>query len=608
MNNKKQDKKERLDEIVRSRIKGLGLDALFHQVDKSKKDEPLNTASQKKSIRLEDFQFFTQLKKGISLKQLKSAHTSFWKYFQYAVTGEAPFTLIIDIGTSAIKILQLKKEKTSVTLVNGWHINIPYLLTSNQEKREEFIIAALSEHLPPSILGLSSIITVFPRSHAIVKFITLPTQDELEIKKTLALEIERQLPFSLSEAEIDCEEIARAQGKTHIILTAIKKDDITGHISLLQKAGIRPGIVSLSAIGLYDAILSILPKQKTILQAHIGAEYTDLNIIQNGILCFSRGIHWGSQDLSIELAKKLSIAEDNAETIKRDSEIILTKKRITKMQKIISDISKKWADILIQEINQTVESFQMEYELDELSRILLSGGGSQLKNLNEYLRTSLKTKITVQKIIFNFHIPAELDILDKYPQEFTIAAGASGTRNESNNIKINLLPQKNKNAAVKHLRKLQYVFGTAALAIICFLFLVLPAIFMGHRNTVIRRLDKKLLELEPAVEEVQKLRNKMQTILDYVSTKNSCMEIMREISILVPNDITITSFAFEKNESVICIGIAQSHASVVSFSQDLQESPFFESAKIVFTKKSDITEDTVVDFEIFCKLKQSEVR
>jgi len=37
--NEDRSEKKRLDEAVKTRMKGLGLDALFHQVDKSRKDE-----------------------------------------------------------------------------------------------------------------------------------------------------------------------------------------------------------------------------------------------------------------------------------------------------------------------------------------------------------------------------------------------------------------------------------------------------------------------------------------------------------------------------------------------------------------------------------------
>ena len=68
----------------------------------------------------------------------------------------------------------------------------------------------------------------------------------------------------------------------------------------------------------------------------------------------------------------------------------------------------------------------------------------------------------------------------------------------------------------------------------------------------------------------------------------------------------IEAFSFEKNESVILTGSAQSHKSVLDFSKSLNDSRLFDSAKIRYTRKKGGPTSQEVTFEIICSLSNKE--
>jgi len=73
---------------------------------------------------------------------------------------------------------------------------------------------------------------------------------------------------------------------------------------------------------------------------------------------------------------------------------------------------------------------------------------------------------------------------------------------------------------------------------------------------------------------------------------------------IVSYDIIIKSFSFNKNDAVILIGEAQSHASAVNLSRAFRDSPLFASAKLKYTRKKDRLKENV-DFEIICQLNDN---
>jgi hypothetical protein len=116
-------------------------------------------------------------------------------------------------------------------------------------------------------------------------------------------------------------------------------------------------------------------------------------------------------------------------------------------------------------------------------------------------------------------------------------------------------------------------------------------------------MDQTIARLEPKATRISALSDKVRTIEDYRSIARSCIEVLREISLLVSLDISINQFTFEQNEHVILTGEAESHVSVVNLSRAIRESGLFEDAVLRYTRKKDRLEKNV-DFEIVCKLSQ----
>jgi len=607
MNDQPRQKKDELKKAVRAKIKGLGLDALFHQVDVTKKDEaPFKTKQYTPSD--QELNIIEKLKKGIPLIQTKTLQAKFIEFLQRLIRPKISSKLILDIGTSSVKIVLFKNVKDQIILNKAIHIPIPSIVTSSKEKLEKFITESILQTIDSQTLQSSFISTILPRSMAVVKFIQLPTQQEEEIKKMLEFEAEQHLPFPALEVETDHHLLLKDDRQSRIVFAAVKKDEITRHLAFLKKLNIKPDAIEISSMAIYNSALKYFDAQDIYLQINIGATYTDINIIRNKILTFSRGIQWGSKDLGLILSRNLNISLDDAEKLKKENGILLTKKPSNQTQKVISDHTCAWADNLIAGIKRTIESFQLEFGTSSINTIILSGGASKTINLNEYLREHLKLKVILQKPRDDIQIDTSVDILDKFTPEFNLPLGLIANQASPQYIELNLLPRKIKYSREIKKQKTEKIISIATIASLLLSCLLLPLIIISLRNNTIKKLDAYLTRLKPQVVQVQDLKGKIQTIKDYISTKNSCMEILREISILIPYEITINSFSFEKSSSVMLIGIAKSHASVVGFAEDLNKSALFENAKIIYTRKKNTAQEQIVDFQIFCELKNLEAK
>ncbi|MBU1087064.1 MAG: type IV pilus assembly protein PilM [Candidatus Omnitrophica bacterium] len=597
--------KDKIDAVVKSKIKGLGLDALFHQVDITQKDEQKNTRK-KTSTSDDELQLIKKISQNAPIKYntpLAKAIDNLWANLNPKKTDSR---VILDIGSNSIKIIILKQEKQSIILQDAIFIPIPHIVTTTNEKLNNFIKKSITPIAQSPLFKNSKISTILSRSTMIVKFINLPTIQKQEIEKMLSFEAEQYLPFPLSEIEMDYHIISQVAPESKILLIAAKKTLIKDHLSFLETLDLYPDSIKVSSIALYNSSLAQARKEGIYLQVHIGAAHTDINLITHNQLSFCRNIAWGSKDLTLRLSKNLNISFDNAQKLKHENGIIITKKDTNEIQKTISDVSSKWADNLIQEINRTIESYQINTGKSDIQQLNLSGGGSCLQNFNEYLREKLKIKIVMEKALPLNGDSSVISNYEKHAQEFHLCAGLIKKDPQPGYLNLNLVPKNIKHAKKAKQLKIKQLTFAAILLFIGLIIFIFPAWLLALRAQKIEILDQQLESLKPELLVISQLRDKIQTIEDYVGAKNSCMEILREISIIVPYDITINNFAFEKSLAVTLSGIAQSHSSVVNFSQQLNESSLFADVKILFTRKKGLPGEEIIDFELSCKIKNDE--
>lgn len=159
---------------------------------------------------------------------------------------------------------------------------------------------------------------------------------------------------------------------------------------------------------------------------------------------------------------------------------------------------------------------------------------------------------------------------------------------------MNLLPSTEKEGLKKGL-KLR--FWTTALSILSSVFIVgfvllLPAYLLTPRNFVELQNADFLKKQDPSlVEEINNLPNEIDLKTKFLQTNingTSTVDIFSEIIGYLPNEVSITSISFSKNQTyeekngtlIVVSGISKSRDSLVAFSNLLKESGIFSDVNM----------------------------
>jgi type IV pilus assembly protein PilM len=218
------------------------------------------------------------------------------------------------------------------------------------------------------------------------------TDDELQ--ESFAWHAEEHIPFDISDVNLDYHVTGTSADAIHVLMAACKRDKIANVKQAIQLAGKQPAIIDVDAFALQNCYeLNYDPQAgQVVALLNIGASTTNINILNGSRSVFTRDATFGGNQYTSLLQKELGLTFDQAERVKRGMPMPEGSEH-REIEPILDTVS----DILALEIQKTMDFYRATVEDGEsaVQKILVSGGGSKLKGLVEFLAR-------------RFEIPAEV--------------------------------------------------------------------------------------------------------------------------------------------------------------------------------------------------------
>lgn len=282
----------------------------------------------------------------------------------------------LDIGTSSIKLVELKFLKDTVELTRFVLEPIQADLSS-QLKR-----IAPSQAINISVSGASTV----------VRYIDFPRMNEDELKQALRFEVQKYIPFPINEVILDSYILKEdlSDNKMLVLVAAVKKEFINQRLKLIQEASLKTNIVDLDSLALINAFNFNYSKEdanikdKTIALLNIGASMSNLNILENGHPVLSRDIYIAGNELTGKIQETVGIDLKSIEELKPDIDKEKLNKVVTAAESVFSDLSKEL---------RTSFDFYESQSASSVSKIFLSGGGSKFIGLKDMLANLLSIEV-----------------------------------------------------------------------------------------------------------------------------------------------------------------------------------------------------------------------
>jgi type IV pilus assembly protein PilM len=294
--------------------------------------------------------------------------------------------IALDIGSSSIKLVELREGKNGFALQN---LAISYLppeaIVDGALMDSVTIIDTIRDLVATTKVKTKNTATSISGHSVIVKKITLPVMSETELEESIQWEAERYIPFDINDVNIDFQILSYPSEKQElmdVVLVAAKKDIINDYVSVIMEAGLNPVIIDIDAFAL-ENMLGVnydFDRNEVVAVVNVGAGVTSINIIKNNQSAFTRDIFKGGDQLTEEIQRQLHIDFEEAEKIKTGANLDPA------YQGAVQGILRSNGEALAAEISNSLDFFQSSTTYEKIQKLFLSGGGSKMKEFDLILQ------------------------------------------------------------------------------------------------------------------------------------------------------------------------------------------------------------------------------
>jgi len=341
----------------------------------------------------------------------------------------------IDIGSSSIKVVQLRKDKGRAVLETYGEIALgPYAgLEIGQATNLPAgkIIEALKDLFREANITTTRAAFAIPLKSSMISLIEIPAASEAIIDQVVPLEARKYIPVPISEVALDwwaipareTDEPGVLAEKPHqaksveVLLAAIHNTTISLYQEVMRGAALKSNIFEVETFSAVRSVFIHNPAPQVIID--LGAGATKVYIVDMGIVRLSQLINKGSQDITFAIAKSLNIPFVKAEELKRRVGVL------GRAQENVSPVVNPILEYIFYEINRIISGFHKKYGR-VVSNIYIIGNGAALKGLQELATSQFDNQFTPANPFAKVQAPAFLDpVLAEAGPVFAVAIGAA---------------------------------------------------------------------------------------------------------------------------------------------------------------------------------------
>lgn len=333
----------------------------------------------------------------------------------------------IDIGSFSTKVVQLRySEERAILETYGELLNQGYLKTAAATSAgggflrylDSDIAALLKDVLRESNVSAREAVISIPAGMSFVTLIPFPRVSRREVEQAIPYEARKYVPIPLSEVVIDWEivETGEERDTVEAILVAVPKEVIEKFRRVTEESGLKPQALEVETSSILRSLVGNDPTPAIIL--NIGHLFTAVAITDRGRLRASHTFGRGGLELTRALERGLGVSRERAEELKRDTGL---SEKIE--EKDIASILQPLVEATLGEAERLIHLYNRK-AARKIQKVILAGGGSNLKGLVEQAAIKFGLEVTVGNPFRRVATPAFMQpILRNIGPGFAVATG-----------------------------------------------------------------------------------------------------------------------------------------------------------------------------------------
>jgi type IV pilus assembly protein PilM len=340
----------------------------------------------------------------------------------------------IDIGTSAIKIVELAKKTGRFELVNYGLFELKSFNDAAGKQGlghsilkfpDEEIVWGIKELMKKAGIGSKDVVASIPSFSTFSTVIEMPYLQEQDLAKAIPIEAKKYIPLPLSEVVIDWSiigvktqagapavpavpatsatpgaakvESTAPRTTIEVFLAAVPKAETLRYQNIMRQAGLNLKALELENSSLIRALLGNDLSPTAIV--NIGGRSTSILIVSKGYERISHNYEVGGFEITKTIARSLNVSLEKAEELKRQFGL----KDVN--ENVVDEAMSSLVDMMAFETKKTITNFEDSAGGEKISKVVLTGGLTNMPNFAEYFKQKIGRDVFVgnvfSRVIYN---------------------------------------------------------------------------------------------------------------------------------------------------------------------------------------------------------------
>lgn len=299
----------------------------------------------------------------------------------------------LDIGNTAIRLVQLRDTGQTKTLVKYAYVPIDVKLAQSDSKASQGQLAqVISQLIREAGVDTKNVAVGLPSSRV---FTTVADVDRLptnELGKSIMYQADSLIPTPVAETKIDWALIGdspKDKNKLEILLSSVPNKFVEERLDMIESIGLNVIAFEPDSLALARS-MTPFGKADPQLVLDVGQLNTDLVIIMDGVPRLARSIPTGVEAIIRSAQQNLNVDDKQAQQFVFKFGANKEKLEGQVYQAIIGTI-----DILVSEIDKSIKFFQTRYPESKLDHLIVTGGASTIPELPLYIANKFGVNVEI---------------------------------------------------------------------------------------------------------------------------------------------------------------------------------------------------------------------
>ncbi|QQS22011.1 pilus assembly protein PilM [Candidatus Saccharibacteria bacterium] len=294
----------------------------------------------------------------------------------------------LDISQTGIKVMSIDPKKWLVLGYGSLDLDPAKVQVSMDNQEDAYLKESIATLLKENIVGsLDSdhVVVGLPTGRTFSRTFTLPASQERQLAGAVEVEVDQYIPIPLGSLYLDYEIIERTKDTLTVVMAAVPATLVDACLSAVRAVGLTPVMAEPSINAVARVIEATEEGHLSTLIVDIGPANTDIAVLDKGAIRVSGGVGIGGNTFTLDIAKKLDVALENAHQLK-----VLNGLSAGPKQANITAALRPSLQRITTEVRKVIRYYNERLNDDrKIEQVLVVGGGANVPGIGEYFTNEL---------------------------------------------------------------------------------------------------------------------------------------------------------------------------------------------------------------------------